>query len=170
MVKSKFANIHRYTSHVIASPGEIMKFIWLLSILVIIPSLAIGCTGNSNNAAQADLYFPVQKEPATIVLTSLVSGRLVVDNGYLRVSYRLGGLFPLSRGSMIIWPHGYSWKAENNEIWILDDKGQKVLRVGDSVKLGGGEIPASFAEQLIGQKLPVGIEGPFWLAADIVSD
>ena len=123
----------------------------LLMTVVTIPVLAVGCA-NSNNSPEPALYFPVQKEPQTVVLEALLSGKLVVDDGYLRVN-----------GHLILWPHGYSWQAENNEIWILNDEGQKVARVGESVRLGGGVMPTSIAEEKIGQKLPDGIKGPFWL-------
>jgi hypothetical protein len=98
-------------------------------------------------------YFPVQKEFQTTVLTSLIQGKLVLNNGYLRVYDEL-----------IIWPYGYSLKTEGKEMWVINEKGQPAARVGDEVGIGGGEIPADFAEEKIGHPLPEGCEGPYWLA------
>lgn len=157
MVKSVLVN-PVYTHPLLVSPTRIVKLLAVMSMLVVMPGLAVGCA-DSSNSRQPVQYFPVQKEPAQAVLLSLVSGKLVVDNGYLRVS-----------GDLIIWPYGYSWKTEKKEIWILDDRGEKVMRVGDSVRIGGGEIPASFAEEKMGQKLPAGVKGPFWLMGEIVTE
>jgi hypothetical protein len=106
---------------------------------------------------QTPAYFPVQKEPAEIIHPLLMQGELVLDsNGYLRVGGESGGL--------IIWPYGYSWKIEGKEIWIIDDRGQSVARVGDWVKMGGSGIPKYWAEGQIGSPLQEGAEGPYWLA------
>jgi hypothetical protein len=108
---------------------------------------------------QTPAYFPVQKEPADVIMLLLVRGELILDNGYLRVSGKSG-----YKGDLIIWPYGYSWKIEGKEIWIIDDKGQAVARVGDWVKMGGGEIPKYWAEEKIGSPLPEDAEGPYILA------
>ena len=128
----------------------------ILGTLMIV-LIGIGCVANPSNAAESVLYLPVQNERGTELLTALLSGRLVLDQGYLRVSAE-------PKTYLIIWPYGYSWQAKNNEIWVLDDKGQAVVKVGDSVTIGGGDIPQSFAEQKIDKRFPENVQGPFWLA------
>jgi len=127
-----------------------------LLILAVTTLLQAGCGANEPVQLLA-----VQKEQ-NLQMQALVSGRLVLDDGYLRVRT----LWPL-RGILIIWPYGYSWKAEDSEIWIINEEGRAVARVGDKIQIGGGEIPASFAEEKIGQPLPADIEGPFWLAGEV---
>lgn len=41
---------------------------------------------------------------------------------------------------VIVWPHGFS--AKSNPLRLLDAKGRLVARVGDQVKLSGGQVPA----------------------------
>jgi len=104
-------------------------------------------------------FFPVQKEVQSEVMGLLLQGELVLDNGCLRV-----------HDELILWPYGYSLKTEGKEIWVIDDKGQTVAHIGDLVRLGGGEIPAFFAEEKLGQLLPEGCEGPYFLAGVVVTD
>jgi hypothetical protein len=123
-------------------------------LVLILVSLALSACSYSSPASVT--FFPVHKEPQTIILLVQLQGTLTADDGYLRVS-----------GKLVIWPYGYSYKIENNEIWILDNKGQTVAKVGDSVMLGGGVAERFFAEEKIGQSLPAGCEGPYWLAGQI---
>lgn len=44
--------------------------------------------------------------------------------------FRIGGL-------PIVWPHGYT--ARTDPLRVIDENGQVVARVGDRVRLGGGE-------------------------------
>jgi hypothetical protein len=126
--------------------------LFILSFLLAVPLMLVACHGKT----QPPPYFQVQKEPAEEIHLMLIQGELVLDNnGYLRVS-----------GGLILWPYGYSLKIEGKEVWIIDDKGQAVARVGDRVKMGGGEIP-KWAEEKIGSPLPEGAEGPYLLVGPV---
>jgi hypothetical protein len=129
----------------------------LISGTLMIVLIGVGCSANPNNTRQSVHYLPVQKEPGADLLTALLDGKIVLDDGYLRVQAE-------PHSYLIIWPYGFSWQDKDNEIWILNDKGRAVVEVGDSVTMGGGSIPQSFAEQKIGETLPAGVQGPFWLA------
>ena len=124
-----------------------------LFTLLIVSLILYACSSNSPASVT---YFPVQKQVEPIAMEVLLTGKLIQDNGYLRISEEL-----------IIWPYGYSLKTEDNDIWVIDDKDQTVARVGDTVKIGGGEIPGYWAEEIIGHPLPAGCEGPYWLAGHI---
>ena len=104
-------------------------------------------------------FFPVQQEVQTEVMQVLLQGELVLDNGCLRV-----------HDELILWPYGYSLKTEGKEIWVINDKGNPVARVGDLVRLGGGQVPAFFAEEKLGHPLPEGCDGPYFLAGEVVID
>jgi len=104
-------------------------------------------------------FFPVQQEVQTEVMQVLLQGELVLDNGCLRV-----------HDELILWPYGYSLKTEGKEIWVINDKGKPVARVGDLVRLGGGQVPAFFAEEKLGHPLPEGCDGPYFLAGEVVID
>lgn len=128
------------------------RLIQLVAILGVLPILATGCTCNSADETQPEPYFPVQKEAQYWNLGVLLQGSLVIDKGYLRIY-----------DALIIWPYGYSIKTEGKEMWIINDKGQTVARVGDVVKLSGGFMDASVAEERIGHALPEDAEGPYFL-------
>jgi hypothetical protein len=132
-----------------------MKKLSLVAVMFILLS-TLGCSCNSTVKTQSPPYFPVQKEAPQAYLLALLPGELVLDNGYLRVN-----------GELIIWPYGYSVKIEGKNIYIIDEKGRQVCKVGDMVKIGGGQIPAYYIEEIIGQPLPPDCKGPYWMAANI---
>ncbi len=131
-----------------------------LLLVVMVVSIA-GITGCSSKRTDTPIepFFPVQKEVQITFMTALLQGELVLDNGCLRV-----------HDVLVLWPHGYSWKTEGEGILIIDDKGQIAGWVGEQIKLGGGEVPAYFAEEKIGQPLPDSCPGPYWLAGEVVEE
>jgi hypothetical protein len=157
MVKLICRSCYRIISYLPKSLGKYRKLFIITGMLAILPVLVIGCTGNAGDKTQPEPYFPVQKQVEPVVLNLALQGNLVLDNGYLRVL-----------GNLIIWSYGYSLKTEGREIWVINEKGQPVVRVGDEVRIGGGVIPGSWAEEKMGHPLPEGCEGPFWLAGGVV--
>ena len=148
--------------------GEKKRLLILLSTLIAIPILAANCSGDSSNtvrsngpdnSSQLNVYFLVQKERQTEILTAALSGELVCNDGYLRVL-----------DFIVIWPYGYSVRSGENELLVINDRGESLARVGDGVRLEGGEIPASVVEDKIGQKLPSGVQGPFWLVGRVTKN
>ncbi len=99
-------------------------------------------------------YFPVQKEVQEMGLMAELSGELVLDDGCLRV-----------HDNLILWPYGYTVEMEGDDIWVVNEHGEGVVKVGDRVQMGGGVISAEFAEEKIGRSLPEGCTGHFWLVA-----
>jgi len=107
-------------------------------------------------------YFPVQKDPQKQLLLLQFGGILFIDNdGYLRVKAPKGKDYS---PALVIWPYGYSWKIENNKISIVNEKGQAIMRVGDTVTLGGGFIPGYFVNEITSFPLPADAVGPYFEA------
>ena len=131
------------------------KFRWILVgviIMLLIPlSLLPAC---EKDTPLPTPYFPVQKEVQTKGMMALLSGELVLDNGYLRVY-----------DSLILWPYGYTLEMEPENIWILNGEGIRMIRVGDTLRMGGGHISEQYTEEKIGQPLPDDCTGPYWLVA-----
>jgi hypothetical protein len=101
-------------------------------------------------------YFPVQKEFHETVLAAMMTGELKLDeSGYLRLY-----------DALIIWPHGFSCVFEGKTILIVDAKSQVVAKVGDVIKIGGGEVPLNYAQEALGQSLPKNCQGPYWLTGE----
>jgi hypothetical protein len=142
-----------------------MRLLLLVCILTTFLGIALGCTCNSADKTQPEPYFPVQKEAAEVLMQAILRGKLVLDDaGYLRVNVTN------DLRTLIIWPYGYSLKIEGKETWIINDKGQAVARVGDTVILGGGEVPAWAVEEIIGYALPEDAKGPYWLTGNVIKD
>ena len=104
-------------------------------------------------------YFPVQSQPQEVLLQARLEGELVLDEEYLRIY-----------DNLILWPYGYSVEVEGNDIWVVNDENERVVKVGDWVVIGGGVISAEFAMEKIGEDLPEGCTGPYWLGNPIVDE
>lgn len=128
----------------------------LLSLMLLL-GLATAC--RSNNSSKIT-YFPIQIAPAPKdqpqLLFTLLQGKLVLENGCLQI-YSMP----------IIWRYGYSWLSEENIVWVLNDKHEKVAKNGDYVKMGGGAIAADSVRSITGDEPPKGITGQFWLMSSI---
>lgn len=82
------------------------------------------------------------KEPYS---TALGRGWLALDDNCLR----LKPFHFFHKGDLLVWPYGYSLETGSKEIRILDNDG----RVGDWIKVGGGEVPSEIVEKYIGKPL-----------------
>jgi hypothetical protein len=88
-------------------------------------------------------------------MTALLIGDLVEEDGCLRVAE--GG-----QSHLIIWPYDHTvTAAQDDTLEIRDGSGAVVARVGDSVRLSGGEVPA--VENHASVEIPERFAGPYWL-------
>lgn len=115
---------------------------------------------------KSDPFFPVLSEPNSIYPSNLARGRLVLDDNCLR----LKPLYFFGRGVLLIWPYGYSLKTEDNTIRVTDSDGLMVARVGDWIKVGGGEIPVEIVEKYLGKPLPENYPGPYWIVSGVIKN
>lgn len=102
-------------------------------------------------------YFLTQKN-VNLMMELRTEGTLMIDNGYFRLN-----------GYLLIWPEGFSFDMNNPEIRILDQDKIEVARVGNIIILGGGVKDKGGTEGIIGEKLPDGAVGPYWIVGQIVS-
>jgi len=118
------------------------------------------------NTSSSTPFFPVANKPSEDSMTALLEGELALDNGCLRVSDRGYDNY------LLVWPYGFSLNTdENGVIQVRDDKGQPVARVGDKVKIGGGECvkPCKGISNYSAQ-LPSDIcSGPYWIVGEVVN-
>ena len=73
------------------------------------------------------------KAPPVYALTAAFGGKLVISDGC--VSLEDG------ETRVLIWPPGYYLTQGEDAVEILDYRGNVIARVGDRVKIGGGEAP-----------------------------
>ena len=108
----------------------------------------------------AGLAFPRQDPPEGMFaeMMALLIGRLVEEDGCLRVGADEGS------GVLVIWPYDHTVTLEaDGKIAIRDGSGAVVARVGDLVRMGGGESPSIRSETV---RAGLGTcEGPYWFAA-----
>jgi len=155
--------------------------VWLLLIVV---SLAVTACGDASNTdsppkpttgntfeitiestSEPTIFFPRQAFVAgeQAAMTALLIGELVVVDGCLRVNSREGSSY------LVIWSPSVKLNIENNSIKILNEAGQVVARVGEEIRLSGGEVTSFEApqetERLQG-KLPNACRGPYWVVGN----
>ncbi len=111
--------------------------------------------------------------PASDFLQALGAGRLVVRDRRIRMA-------PDGRGGLVVWPHGYSPRREGDGILVLDGRGEAVAKIGEEVRIGGGQITreeagptAGAARQAFEEKredlgVPDGCRGPLWVSSEVV--
>jgi len=99
------------------------------------------------------VHFPQLKMASGSYMEALLTGKLELEDGYLRVNE-----------AIIIWQPDYFVHNNNGTIEIWDRDGKVVGRVGEEIVMGGGS--AGTIEQInptLKEPLPPDTEGPFWL-------
>ena len=100
------------------------------------------------------VHFPQVKMRSGSSMAALLTGKLELVDGYLRVG-----------DAIIIWQTDYFLHDNDGIIEIWDRDGNVVGRVGEEIMMGGGGIPLERIEPMLKEPLPDNMEGPFWLQA-----
>lgn len=141
-----------------------------IKIACLLLFLVFGMVFNACNTASSSsplpTFFPVLKEPETVYPDALAWGTLVLENNSLRLKpHSLIG-----ESSLLIWPYGYTLNINEDEIHVVDNHGQVVASLGDSIKVGGGHTTLEVVEKYIGEPLPDNFTGPYWLVSGVTTD
>ena len=104
--------------------------------------VVLGPAGSSRpdetSSSHPGIFFPRQIWGSGGGPAALIGGRLVLDDrGCLRIAYAYERV---TYDSVPVWPGDFGLNTEDNEVRVLDRKGRVVGRVGEKIKLGGGEI------------------------------
>ena len=122
---------------------------------------------------QAGLYFPHGSEPASMSPQALGGGTLFVKDGCIRMGTR-------GDSWVVVWPYGYSLQRRGGEVLILNSEGETKARVGDRVRISGGETSKdeigpnpeaarrNFEERRRQSGVPDQCRGPLWGAGPVV--
>lgn len=111
------------------------------------------------------IYLPRQA-PTDVSMAALNEGRLVEENGCLRVE---------SQGYvetfLVIWPFDSELRVTGEDIEVLNGDGQIIARVGEIARMGGGAVESSTAIGRVRGAFPglpdYACRGPVWIAGDL---
>ena len=111
------------------------------------------------------IHFPQLKTRSAEFMAALLEGTLVVQEGCLRVAGNDGGSTHL-----VIWQTDYFLNDNEGIIEIWDRNGETVARVGEEIRMGGGEVALTDElKQQLREVLPERCAGPYWLMGELVS-
>jgi hypothetical protein len=99
-------------------------------------------------------HFPQFKYPG-LRMEALLSGRLEVKSGCLTIGEHL-----------ILWPSNARLSLDSGGIPIVGGGRDRPLRVGDPVRMGGGEAWTNFKGEGLLQPVPAGCTGTYWIAGE----
>ena len=111
------------------------------------------------------LHFPQLRMRSAAFMEALLEGTLVLQDGCLRVRDDDG-----DEGYLIIWQVDYYVNSNAGTVEILDQNGQVVARVGEVIRMGGGEVQMTEElRQQLREPLPDQCPGPYWLMGELVT-
>ena len=162
-MKSEYLMFRRTRSLSLRRVNKRRILLFILSMFVCLSFIGCSCDKGSDAVLTSTPYFPAQRNPEFVQMMARTEGRLILDEGCLRLKPTFGESY------MIIWPYGYELRLEDKTIQVLNTDGQAVACVGDWIELGGGETDSMEGiENFIGQPLPPDCTGPYWIAGTII--
>lgn len=104
--------------------------------------LASGCASMSSPEPLPFLPLLAPPPPGTetIAHTALISGRLVVERGCVRLAHR-------DRSTTMIWHRGTELGRDRSGLFLRETHNGQVVRFGVQTGFGGGEMPQRHVEE-----------------------
>lgn len=143
-----------------------------LAITAIVVSLAMSACGDKSAfdpSSSPSLFFPQQRvgDIRADAATALLYGQLIEAEGCLRVNAG-----DSDTSYLLVWPANYSVSISEETIQIINEFSQVVARVGDEIRVSGGEVRAVEAlegARQLQEEVPIQCSGPFWIVGSEVS-
>ena len=108
------------------------------------------------------VHFPQLRTRSAAFMEALLQGKLAVIEGCLRVAGS-------GDGHLVIWQPDFFVNNNEGVIEILDRNGEVVARVGEEIRIGGGEVPLTEElKQLLREPVPEQCGGPYWSMGELV--
>ena len=151
-----------------------VRLVFITLLLTMTACSIESSTSISNNLTFTPLpdliFFPKQElvNGEWIRMTGGIIGDLVEVDGCLRLNSSYD-----DTSYLIVWPSDYTLDVSNNVVQLRDSTGQIMVRVGEEVHMGGGEVTSlegvvSVNKQLL-QEMPSECSGPYWISGGIIS-
>jgi hypothetical protein len=110
--------------------------------LALLVALALpACVGEGllNSGGNPDAVFLTQKSPPGNVMEALYTGQVNRDpQGCLRAE-SMGG-------AVVIWPYGFELRSRSGGLYVEDEKGRTIGRIGGDFRMGGGYVDAGSSD------------------------
>jgi hypothetical protein len=149
-----------------------LKIMWkrilLISIvLILIVFLAKAFYGIAT-APPLGAHFPQEIKPPSVYIDTLwIEGKLVLDNGCLRVS-RAKNLLA-GDNFLLIWDPRFSTRTEQGIVQVIDSgTGEVLASVGDFVTIGDGGDLTNPTWLWLKQPIPNECPGPYWVIGESI--
>lgn len=142
--------------------------LYLFLVLAGMAACRNASSANSSDGAPEDMKerqsiaFPRQSPGREVTYEALVEGRLVLEDGCLRVDT------PQGESYLVLWPP----RAELREAArrVIDHETGATAEVGEPVRLSGGEVSLRpFIRERLENPPPDRCRGPYWLAGHVLS-
>ena len=135
-----------------------------LAALLTAAILLAGCDADEANttpdAPSIKLVFPTQPEPAGFAEEAGLQGLLTRRSDCLYVTGETGSRV------LPIWPYGFSYETENGDVFVVDEEGHRLGRVGYRIEMGGGFHGASRMDYL--REVAEGCRGPYFVVGNVI--
>ena len=130
---------------------------------------------------QAGLFFPQVSKPGGLSPSALGGGWLFVKNDCVYAGPTERRYRTEVPSDVVVWPYGYSLSRKNGEIRVLNERGKVMARVGEKVRMGGGEItqaeagptPEAARRQFEEKRRELGVpdqcRGPLWVSSGVIT-
>jgi hypothetical protein len=137
----------------------------LIASLFIIPLLVIiGSFIYVGNITIADVYFPTQKAGNLMHHELLGHGWLVYEDGSLRIK----PFYLFSKGTLAIWPNGYTYDIKGREVRVINRDGKVVARTGHWMTYGGGPSSGEVSSYYLDEPIPDQYSGPYFIVSGVM--
>jgi heat shock protein HslJ len=140
-----------------------MKHIRILRLLVLLIGFTlsvVGCAAPDRTPENKATLTPMPRVVATR-MAALYVGPLTLVDGCLRLG-------DSEAGNLVVWPPDFEASIEDDTIWVLYDDHEVEVRLGQVVRLSGGEVKSIGAfDEHTRRQVPSGCPGPCWLVGSI---
>jgi len=131
-----------------------MRILGLLALLIGFALSAVGCAVSEKTPENGPRVVATR-------MTALCIGPLTMVDGCLRIG-------DSEASNLVVWPPDFEVSIENDIIRVLYDDHEVEVRLGQVVRLGGGEVKSLEAfDERTRQGIPAGCPGPYWLVGSI---
>jgi hypothetical protein len=137
-----------------------MRMSRLLVLLIGFTLSAVGCAVIEKTPENKATLTPAPRMVVTRMTALHIKPLTMVDD-----CLRIGDS---EADNLVVWPPDFEVSIENDTIRVLYNDHEVEVRLGQVVRLGGGEVKSIEAfDERTRQQIPAGCPGPYWLVGSI---